>query len=490
MILKGSQRGGAKQLALHLMKTEENEHVEVHQVRGFMADDVLGALREAEAISKGTKCNQFLFSVSLNPPQNERVLVETFEMALNAIEERTGLSNQPRVVVFHEKEGRRHCHAVWSRIDPETMTARPLPFFKNKLQDISREQYLENGWRMPAGLVDKRNRDPRNFTLAEWQQAKRAGRNAGDLKQLIQEAWSVSDTRETFAHALKERGFYLAKGDRRGHIALSFEGEPFSVARMLGQKAKDVKARLGSPDELLTLEDARKEIAADYLPKMQDHLRGIRQTAKERIQKVEAERAKLHAAHKAEREKLDRGQKQRREQEQRERAERNRKGLLALWDRLSGKHKAIEKQNQIEALWALERDRRQRDAIIAAQLNERRTLQARIKEERAKRESALLQLYNDFANYREMKRGHAPTKPVRRETVSSHQETKLDRSHKRFKDQFTDNARDGLAKLRRANTSRANLDALKSGASDKRRSDLNRLKRGERTRPDDPELER
>ena len=29
MILKGSQRGGAKQLALHLMKTEENEHVEI-----------------------------------------------------------------------------------------------------------------------------------------------------------------------------------------------------------------------------------------------------------------------------------------------------------------------------------------------------------------------------------------------------------------------------------------------------------------------------
>lgn len=29
MILNGNQRGGAKDLALHLMK-EENEHVEVH----------------------------------------------------------------------------------------------------------------------------------------------------------------------------------------------------------------------------------------------------------------------------------------------------------------------------------------------------------------------------------------------------------------------------------------------------------------------------
>ena len=52
MILKGSQRGGAKQLGLHLLKTAENEHVEIHDVRGFMTDNVVGALREAEAVSK------------------------------------------------------------------------------------------------------------------------------------------------------------------------------------------------------------------------------------------------------------------------------------------------------------------------------------------------------------------------------------------------------------------------------------------------------
>ncbi len=78
MILKGSQRGGARQLGDHLLKTTENEHVEVHEVRGFMASDILGALREAEAVSKGTRCKQFLFSVSLNPLQKEDVRVESF----------------------------------------------------------------------------------------------------------------------------------------------------------------------------------------------------------------------------------------------------------------------------------------------------------------------------------------------------------------------------------------------------------------------------
>ena len=45
MILKESQRGGGKQLAVHLLKTDENEHVEVHDIRGFVADDVTGAFQ-------------------------------------------------------------------------------------------------------------------------------------------------------------------------------------------------------------------------------------------------------------------------------------------------------------------------------------------------------------------------------------------------------------------------------------------------------------
>ena len=239
MILKGSQRSGAKQLGLHLLKTEENEHVELHDIRGFMSDDVVGALREAEAIAKGTKCRQFMFSVSLNPPENERAHVRTFEKALEAIEEKNGLTGQPRLVVFHEKEGRRHCHAVWSRIDPETMTAKPMSFYKNKLREVSRQLYLENGWQMPRGLIDPKDRDPRNFSLDEWQQAKRIGRHAGELKELIQEAWATSDSARTFAHALEERGFYMARGDRRGHVAVTFEGEVISISRATGKKAKE-----------------------------------------------------------------------------------------------------------------------------------------------------------------------------------------------------------------------------------------------------------
>ena len=115
MILVGNQRGGARDLAQHLLK-EENDHVELHELRGFSSETLHGALNEAHAVSQGTRCKQFLFSLSLNPPKNERVSTDAFERAINQAEARLGLNGQPRAVVFHEKEGRRHAHAVWSRI--------------------------------------------------------------------------------------------------------------------------------------------------------------------------------------------------------------------------------------------------------------------------------------------------------------------------------------------------------------------------------------
>ena len=126
MILKASQRGGGQDLAAHLMRADENEHVSLHELRGFMADDLKGAFKEADAVSRGTKCRQFLFSLSLSPPEQERVPAEVFEKAIDRIEERLGLEGQPRAIVFHEKEGRRHAHCVWSRTFDASLGGVPL----------------------------------------------------------------------------------------------------------------------------------------------------------------------------------------------------------------------------------------------------------------------------------------------------------------------------------------------------------------------------
>ena len=384
MILVASQRGGAKQLGLHLLRTDENEHVEVHEVSGFVSEDVVEALKEAQAVAQGTRCKQYLFSVSLNPPETERVDTEVFQDALSRIEEANDLTGQPRVIVFHEKEGRRHCHAVWSRIDAQTMTAKPLPYFKNKLRDLGRELYLEHGWKMPRGFMNSREADPRNCSLAEWQQAKRMGRNARDLKEAIQDCWAVSDSRASFAAALRERGLYLARGDRRGFVAIPVEGEPLAIARSTRQRAKLIEERLGDPQDLLSVEDTKRQIARDLTPLVRGYLEEARAQSRREARPLNAARRKLVERHRANRKALKARQKERSKLEAQERASRLRRGVLGLWDRLTGRHNQSLERNAQEAEAAKRRDQAERKQVMQGQLSERQRLQVKIRAMREK----------------------------------------------------------------------------------------------------------
>ncbi|WP_370335344.1 relaxase/mobilization nuclease domain-containing protein [Parvularcula marina] len=374
MILNASQRGGARQLASHLLN-HENEQIDVHSLRGFASQDLQGAFLEAYAISKGTKCSQYLFSLSLSPPQDADVPTAHFEDAIQRIEEKLGLENQPRAIVFHEKEGRRHAHVVWSRIDTASMTAVQMSFYKLKLRDISRELFLEHGWTMPKGLADSQERDPRNFTLEEWQIAKRADRDPRDIKQALQDAWMLSDSRDAYIAALGERGFKLARGDRRSHIAVDHDGNIYAVAKWTGIKTKLVRAKLGPERDLPSIQQARQAFAAELIP----HLEEYRAQAKARrdrdLDLYNERRRRMAERQKLERQSLKDRHNKRASNERDIRQKRFRRGLRGFWDRLTGKHRQIVSQNNREALHALERDRQERDTQIFKQLDSRRQLQ-------------------------------------------------------------------------------------------------------------------
>lgn len=81
MILQGNQHAGAKNLALHLLK-DENERVEVNELRGFISCDLISALEEARVVNRGTQAKQYLFSLSLNPPPDAHVSTHDFESAI------------------------------------------------------------------------------------------------------------------------------------------------------------------------------------------------------------------------------------------------------------------------------------------------------------------------------------------------------------------------------------------------------------------------
>jgi hypothetical protein len=130
------------------------------------------------------------------------------------------------------------------------MKAIPLPHYKRKLMSLSRELYIEHGWEVPAGFEDWRQRDPLNFSREESGQAKRVKRDAQALKTLFQQCWQQSDSRSAFAAALWAEGYCLARGDRRGFVAVDAAGEVYSLSRWCGVRTKELRARLGDPMDL------------------------------------------------------------------------------------------------------------------------------------------------------------------------------------------------------------------------------------------------
>lgn len=379
MILKGNQRGGGRQMALHLLNGIDNEHVTVHEVSGFVADDVLGAFNEIHTISKGTKCKQFMYSLSLNPPLDEEVPVQAFEEALETIEKKLKLEGQPRVVVFHEKEGRRHAHCVWSRIDIETMTAKNMSHDRRKLNDISKSLFLEHGWRLPDGLRDKNRSSPLNFSRAELRQAERTGRSAQDIKRELQECWNISDSKKSFESALSEYGYFLAKGDRRGYVAVDVYGEVHPLnKRKLGKDKKAIEARLGKVDKLpsvsKTIEKINKQVSGLFNKYQAD----LQTQHDKQARPLLHEKRRMTKAHRAARKALEDAQKERWQQEEQKRSNRIRSGFKGLWDKLNGRYWKTRKSNERETWKCRMRDQKERETLINNQLTDRQKLQTQI----------------------------------------------------------------------------------------------------------------
>lgn len=399
MILKASQRSGGKQLATHLQRMDENDHVEVHQLRGFVSDTLEGALRKIYAISRGTKCVQYLFSLSLSPPETSSVPVSGFERAIETIEEQLGLKNQPRAIVFHEKNGRRHVHCVWSRINAATMTAIELPHFKLKLRDTSRKLYIEHGWEMPRGLMNSKERDPLNFSLQEWQQAKRAGRDPKVIKTIFQDCWAVSDGLPAFKQALAARGYYLAQGDRRGFVAIDYQGEVYSISRWIDVRPKAIAAKLGEASALPSLAEVKKELAERMSAVLRRHIDQTRSELGEARIALEEKRRVLVLAQRRERSDLRDQQAYKTMEGLKRRTQRLPRGLKALWGWVTGSYGKLAKELAAEADQERRDHEAERQALIHRQLSARKILQREVRAIRAREDREVSALNQDLNHY-------------------------------------------------------------------------------------------
>lgn len=247
MIIAGLQTGNTSWLAAHLQNAADNESVDIVEVSGTVATDIDGALAEFDAIASGTRAREGVYAAFINPPTPLTRL--QYARALFLIEQRLGLSGQPRVVLFHIKNGREHCHVVWSRIDLERMRAIQLSFDHQKLRRCAQELAAEFGLELPPGLAEDYGPERWNAlpqpTKAEKIMEERSGLSREDRRKVITDAYRNSDSADAFVNAVEEAGFMLARGDKRVFVVVDTAGDVHSLARQIdGANTKALKKKL------------------------------------------------------------------------------------------------------------------------------------------------------------------------------------------------------------------------------------------------------
>ena len=227
MILKGSTTSSishAGRLANHLLNERDNDQVQVLEIAGQQTDDPKQAMLFMHGAVTLTRGKKGLFQVSINPEEGEVMTHEQWDDAVVRVEKEFGLIGQPRIIVEHIKEGRKHRHIVWQRTNYETEKLVVINDYKTRLVKQAREMERDYGHR----IVNDYAIGPK-FDQAAHRQAKRLQKKddqALDPKNrsaFIREAWERSENADDFVKALKDGGLELAQGNKARMVLLHSE---------------------------------------------------------------------------------------------------------------------------------------------------------------------------------------------------------------------------------------------------------------------------
>jgi hypothetical protein len=284
MIIKGKSRAGPAALAAHLGNAEKNEKVSLLETKGTVAQDLRGALTEMDAYAAGTRCEKSLYHAAISPEPPHRLTDEQRAEAIKTLEEKLGLTDHARVVVMHEKQGREHIHVVWSRIDLEQMRSVSDSHNYRKHEEVARDLERRFGHDRVQGAHHEREgveRPDRTPSRAELRQEERTGISGKEVKAEVTAAFRASDGPEAFKSALEDKGYQLAKGDKRDFVVIDQAGGIHSLARRIdGMKAAELREFMAplNRENLPSTEEAKR--IAEERARQEEKVRQAREAAR------------------------------------------------------------------------------------------------------------------------------------------------------------------------------------------------------------------
>jgi hypothetical protein len=251
MIAKGNLHAHGQKLAAYLITGKMDERAELVELRGFASSNIREAFIDVQIQAEATRCEKPFFHAHVRLPDGEQLSREQWQRVADRLERALGFDGQGRAVAFHQDQrtGEKHLHIAWSRIDLEQMRAIDPGLYKNKLKEVSRQLERE------LGIARVRNeRDPDHKTLAaarnEFEQARRLGTDLRAIREDVRACWERSDSGRSFAAALDEKGYILARGDRRDFVVIDRAGGDHALGkRIVGVTAAKIRARLADIDK-------------------------------------------------------------------------------------------------------------------------------------------------------------------------------------------------------------------------------------------------
>jgi len=274
MIIKSTAHGGHVLLGRHLVKTDQNESVEIRTSRGLPTDSA-SACAALHAISQSLSrrgTSRTLLHVSINP---DCVMMseEFWNTAWLEYESEFGLTGRPYIEAIHVKRrstgvSAEHRHRVYSSVDPLARTVVNLDNSYSRQEAVARTIEHKLGLRMVKGRHNRKaaallkskgcddvatamsesgllngppalaSFDVPAETLRERQMAGRTGMSVPQMSQVVYQAWKqYTDARE-FRDALLLDGITIKKGDKGVWVALHESGATSSLKRLLDRASK------------------------------------------------------------------------------------------------------------------------------------------------------------------------------------------------------------------------------------------------------------
>lgn len=165
-------------------------------------------------------------------------------------------------------------------------------------------------------------------------------------------------------------------------MAVDKDGNVYAISRWVGVKAKEVRARFGTPDDLPSVSEAvtfiNQTLDTDIAPKP-------KHTVEDKLSRLNTlfeQKDALKRRQQQERKALHQKQERRQIEETKARAAAMPKGVRAVWSSITGQSKHLAEIHRIQTEDRANHDRLERQALIVQHMKERRDLQFEITQAR------------------------------------------------------------------------------------------------------------